>query len=200
MPSLAEIVRYSFTQTVAPTVEPVSLVEAKRNLRITAADSDDEILSLIKQSREQVETDTQLQLINATWVMTLDYFPAEIEIRKPPVSSITSVAYIDFNGDSQTFLSTKYKLDDKSKPARLVPVFNDAWPTTRGEINAVTVTFVAGYGAAATAVPELAKRAMHLLIAHWFNNREAVIIGPTGSALPLAYKTIIQSLRWGGYQ
>lgn len=200
MPSLAEIVRHSLNQTVAPAVEPVSLVEAKRNLRITFAESDDEVLSLIKQAREQVEIDTELQLLNATWELTLDFFPAEIELRKPPVSSITSVAYSDVNGDEQTLLSTRYKLDDKSKPARLVPVFNDSWPTTRGEINAVAVTFVAGYGAAASAVPELAKRAMHLLISHWYANREAVVIGTISSQLPLAYKSIIQSLKWGGYQ
>ena len=199
MPSVAETVRTSLNQTVAPAVEPVSLVEAKRNLRVTFPDDDDQIKSFIKEAREQVESEAELQLINATWTLTLDYFPAVIELRKPPVSSITSVSYIDTAGDSQTLSSALYKLDDKSRPALLVPAFDQSWPSTRGEIAAVTVTFVAGYGAAASSVPERAKRAMHLLIAHWYNNREAVVVGTISSELPLAYRSLVRSLEWGGY-
>jgi len=52
----------------------------------------------------------------------------------------------------------------------------------------VKVNYVAGYGAA-TAVPQTIKQAMLMLIAHWFENREAV--GTVGGPVELATKALL---------
>jgi len=44
-------------------------------------------------------------------------------------------------------------------------------------------------------VGENVKLAMHVLIAHWYRNREAVIVGTISSALPLAFTALLSTER-----
>ncbi len=73
--------------------------------------------------------------------------------------------------------------------------FGQSWPGARsGE--PVVVRYVAGYGVAGD-VPALLKRAMLLLIGHWYENREAVVVasGTVATALPLAVDSILWQFR-----
>jgi hypothetical protein len=54
----------------------------------------------------------------------------------------------------------------------------------------VRVKFTAGYGAAAS-VPSDLVSALMLLIAHWDQNREPVVIGTITSALPMSVDTLL---------
>ena len=79
-----------------------------------------------------------------------------------------------------------------SKPARIVEAFNQIWPNTRRVPNAVTVTYVAGYGTARTDVPGTIKSAMKLLMGHWFENREEVVLLNTiAQELPRGAKALL---------
>jgi hypothetical protein len=69
-----------------------------------------------------------------------------------PVSSITSVKYLDSTGAEQTLSSAVYTLISESLPPRLVLKTGQSWPATYSADNAVRIRFVAGYGAA-SAVP-----------------------------------------------
>lgn len=77
----------------------------------------------------------------------------EIYLPFPPLQTVDSIKYIDQDGVQQTLVSTEYKVDTASEPARIVPAYGKAWPATRNEINAVEVTFTCGYGALNTATP-----------------------------------------------
>lgn len=165
----------ALTQSVAPSIEPVSLDEAKLHAGIDG----DEINSLvgnlwIPSARITAETATGRQFINATWEWKLSHFPAsgEFVVPKPPLSSITSIQYIDTAGATQTLATSVYDVDTTSEPGRVALAYNQSWPATRGDINAVTVTFVAGYGTARTDVPANFRHAMLLLIGHANEHRE----------------------------
>lgn len=80
--------------TVQPTVEPVSLEEAKLHLRVDSADDNVLISSLIKTARELAEQETHRVFITQTWRMYLDQAPSVIEIPKPPLQSIVSIKAI----------------------------------------------------------------------------------------------------------
>jgi uncharacterized phiE125 gp8 family phage protein len=54
----------------------------------------------------------------------------------------------------------------------------------------IQVTYVAGYGAAAS-VPQKYKQAMLLLIGHWYENRETVIVGTISGPIALAVDSLI---------
>lgn len=164
--------RGKYRQTVAPTTYPVTLDEAKAHCSLEGIDDHDAYLwSLIEAAVMTVEARISRQIMPATWTLSLEYFPHEIIVSKPPVSAVTSITYIDNDGVSQTVDTDDYQVDIASldSPARVKPVYGVTWPTTKsGTYGAVTVTFTTGY----TTVPKTIKHAILFLVAHWFRNRE----------------------------
>lgn len=150
----------------AATARPVTVAEAKAELRIIdTTEFDAEITRKLAVAQEEVEEDCRLQLLNATWSLILDRFPpsdcegpGEILIEKCPVSSISSIVYVATDGTSTTLSASDYRTDLSGFPARITPAYGLAWPVARDVVNAVTVTFVAGYGTSPANVPELAKQ------------------------------------------
>ncbi len=110
----------------------------------------------------------------------------EIYLDHSPVVSVDSLQYIDQDGVTQTLASSAYKLDSVTAPARLVPAYGTTWPSTRNEINAVSVTYTCGFGAAA-AVPETIKRWMLLRIGALYENREEVATGRGITLTPMPF-------------
>lgn len=140
--------------------------------------------ALIETAREDAENFTKRALITQTWDLNLDTFPTVIRIPKPPLVSVTHVKYYDTTGTLQTFSSSSYIVDAPAGPQCLEGCIslapNQSWPSIQTRKNAVTVRFVAGYGAA-SAVPESIKQAMKLMIGHLYENRESVVITDRGS-------------------
>ena len=65
-------------------------------------------------------------------------------------------------------------MDSKSQPGRVSLAYGKSWPAdTLRPTNGVCITFVAGYGSAASAVPATACYAILLLMGHYYENREA---------------------------
>lgn len=62
----------SLTRTVAPTLEPVSLADAKLWCRVDNTAEDSVITALVQAAREQVESDMGRQFVSQTWVWTVD--------------------------------------------------------------------------------------------------------------------------------
>lgn len=153
-----------------PAEEPISLATAKLHLRVDSSDDDALINALIATARRQAEQETRRYLITQTLERTLDAFPCALIL--PPLQSVSSIKYLDAAGVLQTLAAEQYVVDALSAPARISRAESVDWPTTRAQHNAVTIRFVAGYGAAA-AVPETIKQWMLLQIGHWYANREA---------------------------
>ena len=178
-------------QTTPPTVEPLSLAEAKAHLRIDIADDETLISSRIKAATKEAQVATNRQFIAATWQLKLDSFPvagepsmvidAEGSIRLPraPVTTASgvSISYIDSNGASQTLATTVYGVDIATEPGRVFLLYNQTWPSTRGQKRAVTITYQAGYGSTSTSVPEEARALIGLMLAGMYENREDSVIG-----------------------
>ncbi len=78
----------------APTVEPVTLDEAKLHLKIDGADDNALITSLIIAARDLAERETSRVFITQTWHLYRDDSPAEFSIPKPPLQSLKSIRMI----------------------------------------------------------------------------------------------------------
>ena len=186
--------------STAATASPVTITEAVDHLRVADESEYAYIQSLISMATRWVERRIERQLVTATWKLHLDAFPPEIELRKLPVASVTSITYIDADGDEQTLASTVYQTEftSEDRPGRIKLDYGQVWPSTRsGEYNAVTVTFTCGYGAAA-AVPTTIKQAILMLMNHWFDNPGAV--SPiTLSPVPFSVDALLSSEEWGSY-
>lgn len=164
--------------TTGPASEPISLTEAKAQLRLEISADDDLVTDLIQGAREAVEDITKRQLITATWKLTLDAFPAEIVLPLPPLQSVSSIKYYDTDGNQQTLSSSLYSVDTQSQPGRITPAYGESWPDTRTINNAVEVNFVAGYGDAGSDVPMKIRQAMLLYITWGYEDREAMKMKP----------------------
>lgn len=140
------------------------------------------ITLLIASARAHVEQELGRWLITQTIDAYLDSFPCwdDQAIRLPPLQSITEIVYVDSAGDSQTLATSSYQVDSTSKPARIVPAHGTSWPSTREQLNAVRVRFVAGYGAAA-AVPQCVKHWMALRIKSLYDNRDELVQSSSGA-------------------
>lgn len=161
--------------TVAPATEPIDVELAKSHLRVTLDDDDQYIESLITAARNSVEILTQRALITQTRRLTLDAFPCSRVIQLPggKIQSVTSVAYVDAAGQSQTLSVDRYVADTRSTPGRIILKDGSSWPSTWNNGNAVEVVYVAGFGEA-DAVPNDLIQAIHFLVAHWYSFREPI--------------------------
>lgn len=169
--------------SVEPSVEPITLVEAKSHLRVDHTDEDDIIDILRQVAREMVEKHTNRSLITQTRVIKLDCFPwgDTLRLTDGPVSSLTSI-YYDDDADANTLLASSLYWTDFDSNIPRVRV-KSSWPSTYDKPNAVRITYVAGYGADGASVPQPLKQAMFLILGHLYENRQQVIVSgsPTGA-------------------
>jgi uncharacterized phiE125 gp8 family phage protein len=160
------------TVVTGPTIEPVSLSEAKRQLFLAESDTsqDAELVSRIQAAREQWEHDTDSAMLTQTLSVTAERFAGrEIVLPSRPIQSVTHVKYYDDSNVLQTLSSSLYSLDANERTVRLA--WNATWPTTYIRWDSVIVTYVAG-NSDTSAIPAIAKQAMLLLIAYYqYGNR-----------------------------
>lgn len=168
----------SLVLSVAPATEPITTAEAKAQARVDISDDDTYIDTLITAARVQAETYTQRAFIDQTWVYKIDEWPSGVvQLPRAPLSSVTSIAYLDADGNSQTLSSSVYTVDTSSEPGRIYLADGQTWPTVQSVRHPITITYVAGYGSAASSVPAPIKAAIKVMVATWYENRESAIIG-----------------------
>ena len=186
----------ALVMTAAPATEPISVPEAKAHLRVDVADEDALIASLIAAARLLVERTLGLALITQGWSYFLDHWPQSCCITLPiaPVQAVSAVTVYDADGGGTVLDTESYAVDVLSKPARLV--LKDAAPSvvTR-DFNAFEVAFTVGYGDAASDVPAPVRHAVTLLVAHWFERREPVVLGAGPQEVPATVAGLLQPYR-----
>lgn len=183
------------------TVEPVSLDEAKLQVRSDAGETSEDALitTFISAAREWVEGETQRALLEQTWRASFDAFPrpdycavssieygygsaraqqhqfdgVRIRLPMPNLLGVTSIKYIDVDGVERTLDPSTYVVDTDSLPGGVFPAYGTSWPATRLQPNAVRVLFRAGYGSEASTVPAAIKAAVLLGIEDLNRNRGA---------------------------
>ena len=185
----------SLKRTTDATSEPITTAEAKTHLRVDTSDDDTYIGTLIASARNWCEVYTARQIIAATYVLKLDEWPeGVILLPRPPLASITHIRYVDTGGTEQTWASSKYDVDTNSEPGRVVPAYGETFPSIRGQIDSVIVTYVAGWANAA-AVPVEVRHAVKMMVAQWYEHREPTISGLSVASVPLAAERLLYHWR-----
>lgn len=186
--------QWSLTRTVEPASEPITIDEATAQMRLEISDDDVLINGLIVAARNYVEEYLQRALITQTWRLTLDdWYVWEIRLPRPPLLAISSITYLDTGGTVQTLSSSIYRVSTDSQPGVVVPEWGEVWPPIRNQVDAIKITYTAGYGDASD-VPQAIKHAMLMLVAHWYENREAVSQN-AGQEVPLAVQNLLNPYR-----
>jgi uncharacterized phiE125 gp8 family phage protein len=171
---------------------PVCLAEAKAHARIDINTDDSLVSALIDGAVEHIEMFCRRDLIARTYDWSLDEFPGSADaicFPKHPLSSVASVQYYDTDDVLQTLPAANYTVDTGQIPGRLYLVPDEVWPDTKNKRKAIIITFSTDPG---TIAPTL-RVAVELLVSHWYENREAVVIGSGANELPMAVKNLL----WG---
>lgn len=186
-------------RVTAPATSPVTLAEAKDHVRSDIPEHDDRIQRAIDAATADIDgpNGIGIAMISQQWKVAYDGFPSAIRLPIGPVISVDEIAYTDPDGVSQTVAS--FQSDLISSPARLMPDFNTSWPQTRNVLNAVEVTFTAGFGATEADVPSDLRAAVLLLVGHYFENAEAVVVGSSVTNLPMGVSSILERYRVGRF-
>lgn len=196
-----------------PTEEPVTLAEAKQHCRVDSTDDDGLIAGYILAARMHIEGDIRRPIASRLYSFTADYgWPmrngcTEIELPYPPLQAVRSVAYVDGSGVAQTLAAANYTVQTNTPRGTITPAYNVAWPDVRSVPECVTVRFIAGYTdftdtttspnstVTGEGVPDDLRMALLLLIGHWYENRESVVMGQAVNELPMAVEAIISKYR-----
>mgnify|MGYP000431892249 CR=1 FL=1 len=191
----------SIQVTTAPEFEPLTLAEAREFCRIDDDSQDSTLTICIKAARERIENGTHRAIVTQTIRFTLDCFPATypatynnqsiggppILVPRPPLVSVSSIAYIDTTGTTQTLSASNYTVDSYSEPGRIVPAYGYSWPSTRDVPNAVTITCICGW--TTTTIPARAKLLCGLLTHYEFDQRNPVNVGNVVNEMPMAVES-----------
>ncbi|MGE3932364.1 MAG: hypothetical protein AB7F67_03890 [Rhodospirillaceae bacterium] len=178
-----------WTQITAPDGLPVELADLKRDLRIDGTDSDERLIGLLETAVGYLDGPNGRLgrcLVQQTWDWTFDQFPLRspeaVRIPLEPVISVTSVTYVDGNGDAATWSSALWQLAGAGGRGRLAPAYGQSWPSARRQLDAITVRLVLGHARSTGQVPGhnvpvALKRALTWLVAHWNENGEPTVQG-----------------------
>lgn len=181
--------------TAGPATEPVSVAEAKAQLRIDGTAEDILIASLILTSRLHIEAALGLALITQSWQLQLDAWPDGSAVPLPlhPVSAVTAVRTVATDGTVATMLPSA-TLFDPGPPPRVVRIMR-AWPQPGAAANGIAIAFTAGFGPTPADVPAPIRHAMLLLVAHWYEHRDTSEIGAPETAIPMTVSALLKPYR-----
>lgn len=159
---------------------PVTMAEAKAQMRVDHTEDDTLIASLISAVTAHLDGWTGILgrcLVEQQWRQDFDCFRRCLHLPLGPVSSVLSVKWRDGASAESTIDGNAYSLlTDAGGQAHLR--FKDGFtaPSDLAEKAAVSITYQAGYPTVdgMSTVPPAIKAAILLHVAHLYQNREAV--------------------------
>lgn len=152
--------------------EPISLTEAKAQVRMVEDDSEDTfITSLIAPARAFVERRARRLFVAGSRTETFRSWGDYLEIWRAPIASITSVKYSVSDDPTDDVEYTGFAADLNSFPLRIYPALGGTGFPEIDPGQTITVTYTTGALDAASEEYLIGKRAMLLLLGFWFDNR-----------------------------
>jgi uncharacterized phiE125 gp8 family phage protein len=170
-----------------PSVEPITTAEAKSHLNVSGTSKDTYIGTLVVTARNQIERYLNRALINQSWKVYYDCWKNELlvpfgklqVVGASPGPASPVVKYYNTEGTLTTLTESDYYwVVTTTDPGRIVRKYSVTYPELQyGRPDSIEIAFTAGYGAAASAIPDDIKHAMKLLITNYYEHRGEIVIG-----------------------
>ncbi len=185
----------SLSLVTPPTDIPVSVADMKQHLRLLSSDEDAVVQGLIAAATGWLDGPNGVLgrcLVQQVWRQEFTGFCARLRLAMPDVSAV-SIFYDDGQA-VQAVPASEYEIVTSAGAAWIR--FHDtfAWPAVAQDVAfPVWANITCGFGAPAD-VPAQIKLAIKMLVAMWFENREAA--QPRGlDELPLSVRALISPWR-----
>lgn len=174
-----------------PAEEPVALADARAFIKLDDTAEDALLTTLITAARLHVEAVTARAMLSQSWRLVLDAWPTTRTIALPvgPVSALSAVTVFDAEDEPQAL-----DLDNFLLQAGQVLLPRDIAVAARPRLG-IEMDYVAGYGSDPAAVPADLKHACLVLVAHWFEHRDAVIVAGSGAVVPAGFDRLVTPYR-----
>ena len=128
---------------------------------------------------DELESDGGIHFVALTmqgWRLTLDAWPdGPLMLPLAPVSAVTALTVAAGDGAPQTVDAALYETALAGDAPRLLAKPGMSLPQPATRLDGIAIDFTAGYGAAGDVPPPL-KQALLLLLAQWFEDREAAAV------------------------
>lgn len=193
--------RRSWKVIVHPTSEPIAVDDPLLlfHCKLEAddvAESEEEpnpvrayVAQAVRAGRRVAEKHQGTAIMPQTIRINYDYFPSVIELVKTPFIQMNVIKCVRPNGSVLELEPEDYLVDDTSRLARVVPAYGTSWPSTRPQINAVTIEYQVGYNYSEEDVstpetPPDTLQAIMLLAAHFYEYGLPVLTGTIATKIP----------------
>lgn len=188
-----------------PAIEPIEVSEAKTHLNVSGSSKDTYIESLVMTARRQIERYLNRALITQSWKVYYDCWKHELRVpfgnlqiagvSPGPASPV--VKYYNTAGTLTTLTESDYYwVVTTTDPGLILRKYDASYPELQyGRPDAIEIAFTAGYGAAASAIPDEIKHAMKLLIGNYFEQRSDVVVADRVQKIPSYITDLIHSYK-----
>lgn len=183
-------------RTVAPALELLEVADAKRHCKVDHTDDDALIAAIVASVTSALEAPAGILrtcLLKQTWRDAWDGFPAggQLCLSVEPVLEILSVEYVAEGATTWSTLASDQYWGVADPAGSFIELADGkSWPATARRPEAVRVTYTAG-ATRKEDVPQAIVHAARLLVGHYYENREASIVGVTAQDLPLGVRHLL---------
>lgn len=180
-----------------PAAEPVSLAEAKAQLRLMDMVDDEHVSRLIRASRQHVERVTGRALLETVVEMRGAALPRTLRLAGGHLAATPglSVSYLDPSGAVQVLDPSGYVVVDGGEDqGQLVLVGGALPPMATGRPDVVRVRYTVGW--ADGLVPDDLRMALLLLLSLLFESRQQGLNDPSVVTLNSAFDSLLNSYRF----
>jgi uncharacterized phiE125 gp8 family phage protein len=185
-----------------PTFEALTLDELKDDRRIEVSDEDADLDRRRTTVTKAIEDHCSRSFALRTLKLLLDRFPARcggvIRPPRPPLVDVVKIEYYDVNNVLQTMAVADYEVDAATEPGRIQPAYLARWPDTYTRMNAVAVTYRAGF-ATRGEIPQRVRSAIVLGVADSNEQREITITGTIVDRLPALQEMLADEVCYHEY-
>jgi uncharacterized phiE125 gp8 family phage protein len=162
-------------------VVAITLSEAKLHCRVDINDDDALIAQLINAAVNHVEQITGWVTTSQLYTKLIKKIPEIIRLPLWPVTAITAIEVI---GATTQNVASDFDIDLTERPAKVIPL-SKSFSVATGE------TLLIAYTAGEADIPDGMRQAVLMLVAHWYENREAIVVGTISSEVSLGVNQLL---------
>lgn len=153
-----------------PTVEPISLTEAKLWLRVDGTEEDDLVQALIVAARMMVEADIGQVLLGQNWRLVGDAWPPDelIPVRVGRILAVTGGRVFSAEGAPAAIAADQFPVFPNAIPPAVQALQR---PMPGRPYSGIEIDLRLGFGEVASDVPETIRLAIRRLVTLWYEDR-----------------------------